>query len=125
MQNKDSNLYNCSDNLFQATGDCLQYRAENITYFRRLYEIKDENAWKWDLGNDYTPPKGFKLLCTGSRYGNFCYVLIKIVGEIPTKCSGGQGYGNRARFFYQNQPEQPNIGVIVKNYWKKTPIERC
>jgi hypothetical protein len=122
---RDSDLYPVEDQYFFNTGDCLQYRHNGHTYFRRLYAV-DPAAWKWDLGDDFEVPAGWTLKATGSRFGHHCYILVKTVGHTPTSVTGGCQRGFRTAFCFVQELLDGDIslatadrGVVVTDYFNR------
>ncbi len=124
--NNDSDVTACNQNGFESTGRCLQYRLNGRTSFRRLYTVSDDTR-KWDLGDDWVVPAGWKLMATGSYTGQYCYILIRKVGKVMTSVAGGCRSGLRHRFVFLSEHlgnvdgaslSAPDAGIVTDDdYW--------
>lgn len=107
---RDTDIFPVNENGFTATRDSLQYKSNGREFFRRLYEVSAETA-AWDLGSDYKPAIGCKLMAVGSRHGAYSYIEVRVVGRKTTR--GACGYdGVRVRVHWVNAEAD---GTIVRD----------
>jgi hypothetical protein len=108
----DTDHYPVSDHNFTATRDCLQYKHKTTKnsygeHFRRLYHVTDECA-AWDLGADYRPANGAKLMAVGGRHGGYSYIELRTVGRKETKTACGFR-GMRVRVLWTSADANGNV----------------
>lgn len=116
---ESSDLCDLSGNGFKNTGAMLNYRHEGRDYFRRLYKVADA-SWKGDLGDDFKVPTGYFLMATGSRFGHFCYILVKLVGKVAKYTNWNPGFRYRFKFVSEMLEDgmgTTDVGYIHIMYW--------
>lgn len=122
-EKRDSDICDCSNGDFTATGDALIYRLDGVTHVRRIYKPSDA-CLDWDLGTDWFAklPIGCDLLAVGNRLGCWGYIYLKRTGHKETKSPLGR-YGVRCQVTWNVGPdaELPDTMTawIVDYYWKK------
>ncbi len=77
---------------YPATGTLLVWRQRGQTFFSNLYKPSADA-----LGWDKPRLEGGEPFATGSRFGGFSYVTIKVTGRKLTKAPGSDLYGLRAK----------------------------
>ncbi len=115
---QDTTFEPCTtDPNFTATRDCLIYRYNGQTYFRRLYRVN------FDVSG-IEVPAGFAVRGCGSRNGIICLVFVRYTNRKHDwqaknqKVAGSYATGKSVRYQFANSEETaPQYGIIAKNHF--------